>query len=138
MGRDKMKEDGEEKKKKSWRGRGRSNEWMTDATDRSPLTEQTRRGNCHVLPGCPSPPPRCSSLLFPTVAARPVPSQPFRFHTPGKAGRVTIFVCPSRPSVASVLPIRASPADIHRVITIASELLSRMFCLIIRKRRISR
>jgi hypothetical protein len=85
-----MKEDGEEKKKKSWRGRGRSNEWMTDATDRSPLTEQTRRGIAR-LPG----PQMQLSLLFPTVAARPVPSQPFRFHTPGKAGRVTIFVCPS-------------------------------------------
>jgi hypothetical protein len=51
-----MKEDGEEKKKKSWRGRGRSNEWMTDATDRSPLTEQTRRGNCHVCQVAQVPP----------------------------------------------------------------------------------
>lgn len=37
----------EEKKKKIW-GRGRINEWMTDAMDRSPLTEETD-GDSHIF-----------------------------------------------------------------------------------------
>jgi hypothetical protein len=125
-----MKEDGEEKKKKSWRGRGRSNEWMTDATDRSPLTEQTRRG----LPGCqvarsPDAALYLSRLL--PLDLCPVNLSGFIHRAKQEESR---YLSAHRPSVAPVLPIRAFQADIHRVITIASELLSRMFCLIIRER----
>ena len=84
----------EEKKKRKRKGLGEGgkiNEWMTDAMDRSPLTEETD-GDFGMAT-----PPDQNELDFPTVAAVSAQQQHFRFHTPGKAGRVTILGPSSAP-----------------------------------------
>lgn len=119
------------RKKKIW-GRGRINEWMTDAMDRSPLTEETD-GDCQLTASTANIPPFYkdqTELDFPTVAACTSAQQPISgFIHRGKQEEPRYWG-PTLPLGSSRLPIgmrQTQPA--LRVVTIFGAF-SWIFCLL--------